>query len=69
VPGVAGTHNLRVRRSGMFLLVDLDVIVDGSIAVRHGHEIAHDVKEALLASDLRVLTVLVHVEPDEEVRA
>ena len=32
-------------------------------------EIAHAVKEALLASDLRVLNVLVHVEPDEEVRA
>ena len=69
VPGVVGTHNLRVRRSGMFLLVDLDVIVDGDMSVRHGHEIAHDVKEVLLASDLRVLNVLVHVEPAEEVRA
>jgi cation diffusion facilitator family transporter len=69
VPGVVGTHNLRVRRSGMFLLVDLDVIVDGDISVRTGHEIAHAVKEALLVSDLRVLNVLVHVEPDEEVRA
>jgi cation diffusion facilitator family transporter len=69
VSGVVGTHNLRVRRSGMFLLVDLDVIVDGNIAVRRGHEIAHAVKEALLASELRVLNVLVHVEPDEEARA
>jgi cation diffusion facilitator family transporter len=66
VPGVTGTHNLRVRRSGMLLLVDLDVIVDGDISVRHGHDIAHAVKEALLASDLRILNVLVHVEPDEE---
>jgi cation diffusion facilitator family transporter len=65
VPGVSGTHNLRVRRSGMLLLVDLDVIVNGDISVRRGHEIAHDVKEALLNSDLRILNVLVHVEPDE----
>jgi divalent metal cation (Fe/Co/Zn/Cd) transporter len=53
----------------MFLLADLDIIVDGNMSVRNGHEIAHAVKEALLASDLRVLNVLVHVEPDEEVRA
>ena len=69
VPGVRGTHHLGVRRSGMLLLVDLDVIVDGEISVRRGHEIAHDVKEALLASELRILNVLVHVEPDEETRA
>jgi len=69
VPGVSGTHNLRVRRSGMLLLVDLDVIVAGNMTVREGHEIAHAVKEALLVSDLRILNVLVHVEPDEEVQA
>ncbi len=66
VPGVTGTHNLRVRRSGMLLLVDLDVIVDGDITVRRGHDIAHGVKAALLDSELRIQNVFVHVEPDEE---
>jgi cation diffusion facilitator family transporter len=69
VPFVTGTHNLHVRRSGMLLLVDLDIIVDGNMTVRQGHEIAHAVKEALLVSDLRILNVLVHVEPDEEAQA
>jgi cation diffusion facilitator family transporter len=69
VSAVRGTHNLRVRRSGMMLLVDLDVIVDGAMSVKAGHEIAHRVKEALLASDLGILNVLVHVEPDEEGRS
>jgi cation diffusion facilitator family transporter len=63
VPGVVGTHKCRIRRSGVALLVDLDIEVDGSISVRRGHEIAHDVKRALLASDLGVLDVVVHVEP------
>ena len=66
VPGVLGTHRCRVRRSGMAYLVDLDVIVDGGMAVRRGHEIAHDVKAKLLGSTLGILNVLVHVEPADE---
>jgi cation diffusion facilitator family transporter len=63
VPGVRGTHKCRVRRSGVALFIDLDVIVDGAITVRRGHDIAHQVKAALLDSDLGVLDVIVHVEP------
>jgi cation diffusion facilitator family transporter len=63
VPGVLGTHKCRVRRSGVALFIDLDVIVDGSISVRRGHELAHEVKAALLDSHLGVLDVIVHVEP------
>jgi divalent metal cation (Fe/Co/Zn/Cd) transporter len=63
VPGVRGTHKCRVRRSGVALIIDLDVIVDGAMTVRRGHEIAHDVKGALLQSPLGVLDVIVHVEP------
>lgn len=68
VSGVAGTHKCRVRRSGVALFIDLDVIVDGGITVRRGHDIAHDVKAALLDSDLGVLDVIVHVEPSVEER-
>lgn len=67
VPGVAGTDKCRVRRSGVVLFVDLDVIVDGAISVRRGHDIAHDVKRALLDSNLGVLDVIVHVEPQKAV--
>jgi cation diffusion facilitator family transporter len=65
VPGVIGTHNCRVRRSGMSRLVDLDVIVNGDMTVRRGHDIAHDVKAALLAANLDILNVLIHVEPGD----
>lgn len=68
VPGVISTHMCRVRRSGMSRLVDLDVIVDGDMPVRRGHEIAHEVKAALLDADLDILNVLVHVEPEDRDR-
>ena len=63
VPGVDGVDLLRVRRSGLALWVDIHVEVEGEMSVRAGHEIAHLVKSGLLASDLRILDALVHVEP------
>lgn len=63
VPGVDGVDMLRVRQSGLTLWVDIHVEVDGEISVRAGHEIAHQVKDGLLHSDLRILDALVHVEP------
>jgi cation diffusion facilitator family transporter len=63
VSGVVGTDKCRVRRTGVALLIDLDVIVDGAISVRRGHEIAHQVKGALLDSDLGVLDAVIHIEP------
>ena len=66
VDGVRGTHKCRVRRSGVTLLVDLDIIVDGHMTVQQGHALAHRVKAALLACDLGILDVVVHVEPDDD---
>jgi cation diffusion facilitator family transporter len=63
VPGVASLDKVRVRKSGLSYLVDIQVRVDGGLTVREGHDIAHVVKDTLLASRLRVTDVTVHVEP------
>ncbi len=47
---------------GFDYYVDLHIKVDGKLTVDVGHSIAHNVKNVLLKSDLRVLNVLVHVE-------
>ena len=64
IAGVIATEKCHLRKSGMFYLVDIHVIVAGDITVRAGHGIAHQVKDALRASALRIAEVLVHVEPD-----
>lgn len=61
--GVVEIDLCRVRKSGLGLFVDIHVVVDGNMTVRKGHAIAHDVKDALLMSDLSVLDVVVHIEP------
>lgn len=63
IAGVAGIDKCRIRKSGIGYFVDLQVIVDGEMPVRRGHAIGHAVKDALLATDLNVLDVSVHVEP------
>lgn len=66
VPGVAALDKCRVRKSGLNHLVDIQVRVDGNLTVREGHDIAHAVKDALLASAAHGITdVSVHVEPME----
>jgi cation diffusion facilitator family transporter len=64
VPGVRALHKVRMRKSGLSYLVDIQVRVDGDITVRAGHDIAHAVKDALIASARhRISDVTVHIEP------
>ncbi|MEX2465888.1 MAG: cation diffusion facilitator family transporter [Gemmatimonadota bacterium] len=63
VADVHGIDEVRVRRSGLVYLVDIHVEVDEALTVRRGHEIGHDVKDRLIACELPILDVLVHIEP------
>jgi cation diffusion facilitator family transporter len=63
IPDVIGTHKCHVRKMGFDYYVDLDVIVDGGMTVRRGHEIAHDVQDAIRAANPLFTKVLIHVEP------
>ena len=64
-PGVLALDKCFVRKMGLAYFVDLDVIVDGGIAVRDGHRIAHGVQEALRRSNPRISRVYVHIEPHD----
>ena len=66
VEGVFDIEKCRIRKSGLHRLIDIHVEVDGSIPVREGHEIAHRVKDALMASEHGVADVLVHIEPHQK---
>lgn len=64
VPGVRALDKVRMRKSGLSYLVDIQVRVDGELTVRAGHDIAHAVKDALIGSaPHRISDVTVHVEP------
>ena len=63
VPDVIDIEKCYVRKTGFDYIVDIHIEVDGNKSVTKGHQISHEVKDAILKSDLRVLNVLVHIEP------
>jgi cation diffusion facilitator family transporter len=63
VPGVVAIDKCRIRKVGLHLALDIHVVVDGDLSVRHGHDIAHQVKDRLLESPHRISDVVVHIEP------
>lgn len=63
VPGVIEIEKTFVRKSGSSFLVDIHVIVMGTLSVAEGHKIAHDVKDTIIENQPRVKDVLVHIEP------
>jgi cation diffusion facilitator family transporter len=68
-PQVIGIEKCHVRKAGFRFYVDLHVVVNGSLTVREGHKIAHEVKAHIFETVPRVAEVLVHVEPEEELLA
>ncbi len=63
VPRVVAIEKCRIRKSGLQLFVDIHVEVDGGMSVIDAHDVAHCVKNVLMASSLGVADVLVHIEP------
>jgi len=66
VRGVKEVEKCIIRKMGLSFYVDMHVGVDGTISVREGHHIAHEVKKAIQQENPRVADVLVHIEPARE---
>jgi len=65
VEGARAIEKLLVRKAGPYYYVNIHVEVDAILTVRDGHQVAHDVKDAILAKQPGVVDVLVHIEPHE----
>jgi cation diffusion facilitator family transporter len=68
VHDVLGLHRCLIRKMGFSYFVDLHVIVRGDMTVRQGHSIAHEVQDVVTQDLPQVAQVLVHIEPEENLR-
>jgi len=66
VEGVDHVHEIRCRRSGQYLIVDLKLDMDPEMTVRRSHAIATDVKKLIFSRVHNVGDVMIHVNPHEE---
>ena len=63
VNGVIATDKCFVRKNGMTFLVDIHAIVPSEFTVKEGHDIAHHLKDYLIAEMPEISNVFVHIEP------
>ncbi len=68
VEGVEGFHDLKTRRMGQSVLVDVHVLVGSQVTVSEGHMTADRVRAELQARCEYVSDVLVHVDPEDDAR-
>lgn len=61
-PGVLGCHDLKTRKTGSMILVDVHIEVDGSATVKEGHEISVEARRRV-RKELPVLNVMTHLDP------
>jgi cation diffusion facilitator family transporter len=66
LPGVIHTHNLRTRRIGGDVLMDVHILVDHEASVTEGHHIAESVRRELIRAMDNVQDVLVHVDTEDD---
>jgi cation diffusion facilitator family transporter len=65
VVGIIETEKCFIRKSGMKYHVDLHAVVDATITVKEGHDLAHLLKDTLREKILELGHVLIHIEPSE----
>ncbi len=63
---VKGILATRMRTLGSRQFVDLEIFVDATLSVLEGHNIAHQVRDLLIARYDDITEVMVHVEPHRE---
>jgi cation diffusion facilitator family transporter len=66
VQGVDRVHEIRARRSGQFLIVDLKLDMDPEMTVKQSHEIATLVKSRIFERFSHVGDVMIHINPSDE---
>ncbi len=63
VEGVVDSHGIRIRQSGSVYLIDMDIVVDGTITIKKAHDICEDVRIELHDKMERIEEVRVHIDP------
>jgi cation diffusion facilitator family transporter len=66
VDGEEHVHEIRGRRSGQYIIIDLKLDMDPEMSVKRSHDIAVEVKRRIFERFSEVGDVMIHINPHEE---
>jgi cation diffusion facilitator family transporter len=66
VAGVEHVHEIRGRRSGQYVIIDLKLEMDPQMTVKQSHDIATAVKKAIFERFPNVGDVMIHINPHDD---
>jgi len=66
VAGVEHVHEIRGRRSGQYLIIDLKLDMDPDMTVKESHAIATAVKKVIFDHYPNVGDIMIHINPHDE---
>lgn len=66
VERVEHVHEMRARRSGQYMIVDLKLEMDPGMTVKESHDVATQVKKLIFERYPGVGDVMIHINPHEE---
>lgn len=65
VDGVDDIHAIRTRKLGGSVFADMHILVQPTLTVRQGHEIAKRVRDHIMEKNERIVDILIHIEPND----
>lgn len=66
IKGVEHVHDIRARRSGQYILIDLKLDMDPAMTVKQSHAVCSSVKRKIFSQFGNVGDVMIHVNPHDE---
>ncbi len=66
VTHVEHVHEIRARRSGQYIIIDLKLDMDPDMTVKQSHDVASEVKRLIFMAYPNVGDVMIHINPHEE---
>ena len=65
IPEIIDVHDLKVRLSGAFVYVELNIHVNRELSIEEAHKISHRYEKRIL-QEIKKCKVHVHIEPENE---
>jgi len=62
---ISSFKNLRLKKSGSYVLGDVEIIVDKSYSIKQAHDIADHVEKNIKEEFNEIASFIIHVEPNE----